>query len=122
MLKYVKILDNHNLMIADYLTPENAATLGMTIMDVEQDWQGIWRLSSECVKEKPQEIIIEEQIKEQLKEKTTRLAELTKDFAQVQAGLIIDDIEERRAEFRTLLNEVRVLQGKAPRNFQETLD
>lgn len=51
-----------------------------------------------------------------LYEKTTRLTELTKDFAQVQAGLIIEDIEDRKSEFRTLLNEVRVLQGKEPRN------
>ena len=49
-------------------------------------------------------------------EKQKRLAELTKDFAQVEAGLIIDDLEERKQEFRTLLNEVRVLQGKQPRN------
>lgn len=48
-------------------------------------------------------------------EKQKRLAELTKDFAQVEAGLIIDDLDERKAEFRTLLNEVRVLQGKQPR-------
>lgn len=44
-----------------------------------------------------------------------RLEELTKDFAQVEAGLVIDDIEERKSEFRTLLNEIRVLQGKQPR-------
>ncbi len=47
--------------------------------------------------------------------KKQRLAELTKDFAQVEAGLQIDDIEDRKQEFRTLLNEVRVLQGKQPR-------
>lgn len=51
-----------------------------------------------------------------LPSKIKRLEELTKDFAQVQAGLIIDDIEDRKLEFRTLLNEVRVLQGKEPRN------
>ena len=49
---------------------------------------------------------------QQIKQKQQRLAELTKDFAQVQAGLIIDDLEERKQEFRILLNEVRVLQGK----------
>lgn len=53
--------------------------------------------------------------------KKQRLAELTKDFAQVEAGLQIDDIEERRAEFRTLLNEVRVLQGKEPRQIKESV-
>lgn len=48
-------------------------------------------------------------------QKQQRLAELTKDLAQVQAGFIIDDLEQRKEEFRTLLNEVRVLQGKEPR-------
>lgn len=58
----------------------------------------------------------EEELKQQqIRIKINRLAELTKDFAQVEAGLIIDDLEERKAEFRTLLNEVRVLQGKQPR-------
>lgn len=54
-----------------------------------------------------------------LKNKIKRLEELTKDFAQVQAGLIIDDIEERKIEFQQLLNEVRVLQGKEPRLIKE---
>lgn len=62
-------------------------------------------------------IATEEELKQQmLYEKINRLTELTKDLAQVQAGLIIDDIEDRKLEFRTLLNEVRVLQGKEPRN------
>lgn len=47
--------------------------------------------------------------------KKARLEELTKDLAQVQAGLIIENIEEKKEEFRTLLNEIRVLQGKEPR-------
>ena len=58
----------------------------------------------------------EEELKQQqIRIKINRLAELTKDFAQVEAGLVIDDIEDRKQEFRTLLNEVRVLQGKQPR-------
>ena len=57
----------------------------------------------------------------QIQQKIKRLEELTKDFAQVEAGLQIDDIEERRAEFRTLLNEVRVLQGKEPRQIKESV-
>ena len=51
----------------------------------------------------------------QIAEKKSRLNELTKDLAQVQAGLVIDNIEDKKAEFRKLLNEVRVLQGKEPR-------
>ena len=52
--------------------------------------------------------------------KQQRLAELTKDLAQVQVGLIIDDLEDRKTEFRTLLNEVRMLQGKQPREIKES--
>lgn len=63
----------------------------------------------------------DEEIKQQqLYIKLKRLEELTKDFAQVQAGLIIDDIEDRKLEFRTLLNEIRVLQDKEPRNAVNT--
>ena len=51
----------------------------------------------------------------EIKKKIARLEELTKDFAQDEDGLVIDDLETRKAEFRTLLNEVRVLQGKLPR-------
>ena len=61
----------------------------------------------------------EEQKQKNLSDKTRRLEELTKDFAQVQAGFIIEDIEERKLEFQTLLNEVRVLQGKDPKQIQK---
>lgn len=62
----------------------------------------------------------EEQLKQQqINTIINRLTELTKDLAQVQAGLIITDIEERKQEFRTLLNEVRVLQGKQAREAKE---
>lgn len=47
------------------------------------------------------------------------LEELTKDLAQVQAGLVIDNIEEKKERFRYLLNEVRFLQGKEPREVKE---
>ena len=60
----------------------------------------------------------QELLQQQLNTKLKRLEELTKDFAQVQAGLIIDDIEDRKIEFQTLLNEVRILQGKEPRQIQ----
>lgn len=45
-----------------------------------------------------------------------RLNELTKDFAQVQAGFVIPNIAEKQAEFRELLNKVRVIEGKEPRD------
>lgn len=50
-----------------------------------------------------------------IQQKLFRLNELTKDLAQVQAGLLVPNIEDKKLEFQTLLNEVRVLQGKQKR-------
>ena len=44
-----------------------------------------------------------------------RLRALSEDLVQVLAGEEIPDIEERRAEFVALHNELRVLEGKEPR-------
>lgn len=51
--------------------------------------------------------------------KLKRLEELRKDIVQDIAGLYIEDIELRKEEYRTLLNEVRVLQCKSPREIKE---
>ncbi len=51
----------------------------------------------------------------EIEQKKRRLTELTKDFAQVQAGLIIPNLDDKKEEFRNLLNEIRVLEGKEPR-------
>lgn len=59
---------------------------------------------------------IEEETKQkELPLKLARLEEITKDMAQVTAGFIVPDIEDKKAEFRQLLNEVRYIQGKNPR-------
>lgn len=55
----------------------------------------------------------------QIEEKKVRLEELRKDIVQSVSGLIIEDIEQRKAEYRTLLNEVRILLGKEPRKIKE---
>ena len=47
-----------------------------------------------------------------------RLDKLTQDFIQVLCGAVIDDIEERKQEFQTLHNELRVLLGKEPRIYE----
>lgn len=54
-----------------------------------------------------------------LPDKLKRLEELRKDIVQDVAGLYIEDIEARKEEYRTLLNEVRVLQEKTPRETKE---
>lgn len=53
--------------------------------------------------------------RQRISEIKARLTELTKDFAQAQAGLIVPDIEQRKTEFVTLHNELRALLGLEPR-------
>ena len=48
---------------------------------------------------------------------TERLNQLSQDFIQVLAGAEIEDLEERRLEFQTLHNELRVLENKEPRKY-----
>ena len=45
----------------------------------------------------------------------TRLNELSQDFIQVNLGAVFDDLEQRKAEFISLHNELRILLGKEPR-------
>lgn len=51
------------------------------------------------------------------KEIQTRLSQLSQDFVQAMAGAYFEDLEERKAEFQTLHNELRVLEGKEPREY-----
>lgn len=46
-----------------------------------------------------------------------RLEQLSQDFIQAQLGAEFEDLEERKAEFRTLHNELRALLGKKPRTY-----
>lgn len=48
-----------------------------------------------------------------------RLNELSQDFIQAQAGATFDDLEQRKAEFQSLHNELRELLGKMPRKYNE---
>ncbi len=52
---------------------------------------------------------------ELLNNKKNRLSELSKDLVQAQAGLIIPNIEDKKLEFISLLNEIRAIEGKSPR-------
>lgn len=53
-----------------------------------------------------------------IEEKKMRLEELRKDFEEERQGFFVENIEERKAEYRTLLNEVRELQGKPPKELK----
>jgi hypothetical protein len=50
---------------------------------------------------------------------STRMTELSQDFAQESAGEIVPDIDAKRAEFRRLHGKLRVLNGKQPRATEE---
>ena len=64
--------------------------------------------------------VTQEEINEQRKvEIKTRLSKLSQDFVQILVGAEFTDIEERRAEFISLHNELRALEGKEPREYSK---
>ena len=64
----------------------------------------------------------EEELKEmRIREIQQRLVELDQDIVQDIAGEIVPNIEERKAEFITLHNELRTLLGKEPRLIKSNL-
>lgn len=74
---------------------------------------------------KYQELLIEENERKQnalnlvrISEIQTRLNELSQDFVQVNLGAVFDDLEQRKAEFKSLHNELRGLLGKEPREYK----
>ena len=48
-----------------------------------------------------------------------RLEQLSQDLIQAHAGAVFEDLEERKLEFQTLHNELRILLGKEPRKYVE---
>lgn len=52
-----------------------------------------------------------------IKEINARLDALDKDFRQVDLGAVIEDFEDRKAEFIALHNELRTLEGKPLRKY-----
>ena len=73
-------------------------------------------------------VLTEEQIQAELEfakqqqrisEIKPRLEQLSQDLIQAQAGAVFEDLEERKAEFQELHNELRILLGKEPREYVE---
>ena len=62
------------------------------------------------------------EIQKIIESKKKRLEELTKDFEQDRIGFVIPNLEERKQEFKTLLNEVRLRMGKDKRELQNQLN
>ncbi len=62
----------------------------------------------------------QEDIREQRKSKIrVELSKLSEDIIQSQAGEIVPNIEERKTRFIALHNELRVLEGKEPREIKK---
>lgn len=61
-----------------------------------------------------------EKIQLRISEIKPRLSQLSQDLIQAQAGAVFEDLEERKVEFQTLHNELRVLLGKEPREYTNT--
>ena len=64
------------------------------------------------------EDIEETKIEERKLEIKARLNQLSEDILQHEAGEIVPNYPERLAEFRSLHNEIRALEGKEPRKEQ----
>ena len=76
-----------------------------------------WELGTEA--DLPQEPTFEVDENAQRKsEIKARLHSLSEDMIQHEAGEIVPNYEERKAEFIRLHNELRVLEGKTPRQKQ----
>ena len=88
-----------------------------TIIEVEKDENGERQFQ---IVEIPAPT--EEELKEmRIREIQQRLVELDQDIVQDIAGEIVPNIEERKAEFITLHNELRTLLGKEPRLIKSNL-
>lgn len=57
----------------------------------------------------------EAQRQSRIAEIKTKLNNLSEDFIQADLGAVFNDLEERKAQFITLHNELRELLGKEPR-------
>lgn len=76
----------------------------------------------ECAEElKLKQTVLEENEKVlRIQEINLRLKKLTEDFAQVFAGALYDDIEERKMEFQSLHLELLKLLGKQPKVYKNS--
>ena len=64
--------------------------------------------------------VTEEELNEQRKfEIKERLSQLSQDFVQAMAGAYFEDFAQRQLEFQELHNELRVLEGKEPREYRQ---
>lgn len=104
-----------------YLIPPNSTKIEPPSVGENHKafWDGAGWQDIDMTPVKEEYIPTEEDLKrERMVEISVRLSELTQDFIQESLGAVFDDIEERRKEFISLHNELRVLLGKEPREYK----
>ena len=62
--KYAKLDENGNLQVGIGTDVDFYKSIGMTLMDVEQGWDGNWYLEGQ-VPQKPQKNVLQEELQEQ---------------------------------------------------------
>lgn len=105
-----------------YILPANSTTIAPPAQKDGYNivWNGVSWGYQEIPKPKEPDpyILTEEDLKRnKIGEIQARLTELSQDFVQANLGAVINDIESRKAEFKNLHNELRVLLGKQPRQY-----
>lgn len=113
---------NPTLLYQEWCSEETAIEMGYTIIEVDKkyadcclgDFNEDLTFNVEKYNARKQKEI--DQLR--IVEITLRLEKLDQDFRQVDLGAIIPDIEERKAEFITLHNEIRALLGKPAREYK----
>lgn len=108
---------NQIFKIDEYILAANYAFQNnYTIIEIEKDENGERQFQ---IVEIPAPT--EEELKEmRIREIQQRLVELDQDIVQDIAGEVVPNIEERKAEFVTLHNELRLLLGKKERKLKNT--
>lgn len=102
-----------------YIMPANSTTIKP--LELKDGYEIIWNSSNweyqEIPKPKKPEPYTPSQQELRKFQIQARLSELSQDFVQAQLGAEFSDLEERKTEFKTLHNELRMLLGKNPRNY-----
>lgn len=114
---------NPSLLSQSWCTEEKAIAMGYTIVEIDdmykdcclEDFNEDFTFSIEKYNARKEK----EQSFRRMAEIKSRLEQLSQDLIQAQAGAVFADLEERRLEFKTLHNELRVLLGKEPREYIE---
>jgi hypothetical protein len=113
---------NPTLLYQEWCSEETAIEMGYAIIEVDEKYADC------CFEDFNKDLTFDVEKYDARKQKeidqfriaeiTLRLEKLDQDFRQADLGAIIPDIEERKAEFITLHNELRQLLGMPAREYR----